>query len=157
MKYCSRVFDFIATRFPRKPVVYFLLLGAWGITLWFLSAGNPVPKEAAQIPHLDKLAHFTYFGIGGVFLTVTGLMFWPVLKRQRWRVFFAVVLVGAGIGRLDEYHQTFTPGRSGNDMGDLVADVLGCAAGACGVLFIVLPGVIRQDLKRKLANSEKRK
>ncbi len=153
MKCCSRVFHFIATRFPRKPVVYLFLFTVWFITLWCLSAGNPVPDDVPKIPHLDKLAHFTYFGIGGVFMAVVGLVLWPKLKQQRWRIFCWVVFFGAVIGRLDEYHQTFTPGRSGNDMGDWTADILGCSAGACLVLFIILPEVLRQKSKRKKKES----
>jgi len=154
MKYCSRVFDLIATRFPRKPVAYLLLIVLWLVTLWCLSAGNPVPKNAPQIPHLDKVAHFSYFAIGGMFLTVGGLVLWPSLKLHRCRVFCAVVIVGALVGRLDEYHQTFTPGRSGNDMGDWAADILGCAAGALFILAIVLPAVMRRDLKLKEAKND---
>jgi VanZ family protein len=39
------------------------------------------------------------------------------------------ILLFALIGALDEYHQTFTPGRSGNDPFDWLADLLGAAAG----------------------------
>jgi len=56
-----------------------------------------------------------------------------------------VALVCSVIGRLDEYHQTFTPGRSGNDTGDWLADTLGGAAGAVFVLFLVLPGIRKID------------
>jgi VanZ family protein len=41
--------------------------------------------------------------------------------RYSLQVLIFALLVGA----LDEYHQTFTPHRSGNDIGDLTADVLG--------------------------------
>ena len=149
MKYWSGVLSLIATRFPRKPVAYLCLLGIWFVTLWFLSASHPMPKNGPEIPHLDKVAHFTYFCMGGIFLSASGLVLWPFFKRHRIRFFCAVVLIGAVIGRLDEYHQTFTPGRSGNDMGDWVADSLGCSFGAFFVIGIVLPGVIRMDLKRK--------
>lgn len=42
----------------------------------------------------------------------------------------AAVVVIALIGALDEYHQSFTPGRSGNDPFDWLADLLGAIAGA---------------------------
>jgi VanZ family protein len=145
MNYCSRVYHFIATRFPRKPVVYLCLFGIWGLTLWFLSAGNPAPKNGPEIPHVDKLAHFLYFSAGGALLTTVGLVFWPIFKNRRRRLFVLVALMCSVIGRLDEYHQTFTPGRSGNDTGDWLADTLGGAAGAVFVLFLILPGIRKVD------------
>lgn len=122
-------------------MAYLCLLVVWAVTLWFLSAGNPAPKNGPEIPHLDKLAHFLYFSAGGVLLAACGLLLMPVLRQQRWRLFWCVTALVAVIGRLDEYHQTFTPGRSGNDMGDWAADILGGGAGACFVLFLVWPGL----------------
>ncbi|GEM_PF-198787 len=154
MSYCSRVFHIIATRFPRKPVAYLCVLAVWGTTLWFLSAGNPAPKNGPDIPHLDKVAHFLYFSAGGATLATCGLVLWPAFKRLQWRLLMAVTLVGSVIGRLDEYHQTFTPGRSGNDYGDWLADTLGAAAGALFVLLIVLPRIRHLGVKSQ-KNSEK--
>lgn len=141
MNYCSRVYHFIATRFPRKPVVYLSIFGIWGLTLWFLSAGNPAPKNGPEIPHLDKLAHFLYFSAGGASLATFGLVFRPDMKNRRWLLFVLVALICSVIGRLDEYHQTFTPGRSGNDTGDWIADSLGGAAGVIFVIYLILPGI----------------
>lgn len=145
MNCCSRVYHFIATWFPRKPVVYLCLFGGWGLTLWFLSAGNPAPKHGPEIPHLDKLAHFLYFSAGGALLATFGLVLWPSLKVRRRLLLVMVTAITSAIGRLDEYHQTFTPGRSGNDTGDWVADTVGGAAGAIFVLFLVLPGIRKVD------------
>ena len=39
------------------------------------------------------------------------------------------VVLGAAYGASDEYHQTFVPGRSGNDPGDWLADTIGTTAG----------------------------
>lgn len=138
---CSRIFHFIATRFPRKPVAYLCVLAAWGVILWFLSAGNPAPKNGPDIPHLDKVAHFLYFSAGGAMLATCGLVIWPCFKRRKGTLLIAVTLISSVIGRLDEYHQTFTPGRSGNDYGDWLADTLGGAAGALFIVLIVLPGI----------------
>lgn len=41
----------------------------------------------------------------------------------------AVIVIGI-VGILDEYHQSFTPGRSGNDPYDWLADVVGGMVGA---------------------------
>ena len=142
MSYCSRIFHLIATWFPRKPVAYLCLFVAWGVTLWFLSAGNPAPKNGPQIPHLDKVAHFVYFFIGGASLATCALVLWPSLRFFKWRLAVVVTVIISVIGRLDEYHQTFTPGRSGNDVGDWIADTLGGGAGAFVVLVIVLPKIL---------------
>ena len=122
-------------------MAYLCVLAAWGVTLWFLSAGNPAPKNGPDIPHLDKVAHFIYFSAGGVMLATCGLLIWPAFKRRKWTLLIAVTLIGSVIGRLDEYHQTFTPGRSGNDYGDWLADTLGGAAGALFIVLVVLPRI----------------
>lgn len=115
------------------------LLIVWGVTLWFLSAGNPAPKQGPDIPHLDKLAHFLYFFVGGSLLAAHVGFKWAEINR--WRLFLIVALVCCVMGRLDEYHQGFTPGRSGNDIGDWLADTLGGAAGAWWVIFVMMPRV----------------
>lgn len=83
-----------------------------------------------QMPilHFDKLAHFLFFLGGGFVLTS-----WWISRKNgevAWKkivpLFIAILAV---IGWLDEWHQTFTPYRSGNDIFDWMADVLGGAAG----------------------------
>ncbi len=134
-----KIIQSIAARLPKRPAAYLCLFIAWGITLWFLSAGHPVPKDTPDIPHLDKLAHFSYFFGGGLLLaTFSGLRFSDWSHR---RIFLSVLLLGCLIGRLDEYHQTFTPGRSGNDPWDWLADTIGIAAGAWVSLVVLLPQI----------------
>ena len=63
-----------------------------------------------------------------------------------WVIFAIVVLiVGVLIGRLDEYHQSFTPGRSGNDNGDWLADILGAATGSWIMIKCMLPRLLSGD------------
>lgn len=128
-------------------MAYLCLWVIWLVALWYLSAGNPAPKSAPQIPHLDKVAHFGYFLIGGGLLAFFGLMKWAAISRMR--LFGVVWVIGAVIGRLDEYHQTFTPGRIGNDTGDWLADMLGTAFGAIVVIWFVMP-----ELQRALVRSK---
>lgn len=143
--FISRVIEFCAVWLPKKPAAYFFLFIVWLVTLWFLSAGSHVPKDGPEIPHLDKVMHFGYF-FGGAGL-LTG---WLGLHRRismpegsLWGVFVIVVIVvGFVIGRLDEYHQSFTPGRTGNDNGDWLADILGSIGGAWVMLVSVLPRLI---------------
>ena len=123
------------------------------MTLWFLSASHPMPKNGPEIPHLDKVAHFGYFLMGGALLATSTLVMFPTLRCRRWSLFIVLVLIVSTIGRLDEYHQGFTPGRSGNDDGDWVADTLGGAAGVFLVIGFILPSVRKYDLKNKAKNN----
>ena len=125
-----------------RPAVYLFLVLVWAVTLWFLSAGNPTPKNAPEIPHLDKLVHFTYFFGGGAAVACWLGLSWP--DWSRFRVFAVVTVVFCILGRLDEYHQSFTPGRSGNDMGDWIADILGAAVGSLVVVMVLMPRLLRR-------------
>ncbi|BDS06096.1 hypothetical protein NT6N_11360 [Oceaniferula spumae] len=140
----SRVIDFLAARLPRRSAAYLFLFIIWAVTLWFLSEGNPAPESAPEIIHLDKVAHFGYFfGGGGLLAGFFGLRSQVKMPhRFPWAVFFTVLLIGTVIGRLDEYHQSFTPGRSGNDNWDWLADILGTAAGAWVMLISVIPRLV---------------
>lgn len=95
--------------------------------------------------HLDKIAHFGYFfGGGGLLAAFLGLRQRVPAPHGSFRnVFWLVVLVGCVVGRLDEYHQSFTPGRTGNDIGDWLADILGTAVGAWVMLSSVVPRLVK--------------
>ncbi|MGJ8643844.1 MAG: VanZ family protein [Luteolibacter sp.] len=87
-----------------------------------------MPEGGPEIPHIDKVLHFGYFFGGGIILSTYVLLKKGVTASITIR-FLIPLAVLASIGALDEYHQTFTPGRSGNDPFDWLADVLGAAAG----------------------------
>ncbi len=111
------------------------------MALWFLS-GRPVPEApTVDIPGFDKVLHFTYFLIGAILLSIA-----LHLRRDPRRASFpwsllVVTISLAAIGALDEWHQSWIPTRSGNDLGDWIADVLGSLTGAlaCKVLLGYLP------------------
>ncbi|MCL2844555.1 MAG: VanZ family protein [Chitinivibrionia bacterium] len=71
----------------------------------------------------DKLKHIiAYFTLG------TFLCLW--IPREKWLakpLFWGalVVITGTVFGILDEFHQSFVPGRSGNDIGDIIANFIG--------------------------------
>ncbi|NJM37348.1 MAG: VanZ family protein [Akkermansiaceae bacterium] len=88
----------------------------------------PGPEEP-PIANFDKIAHFGFF-FGG-----SGLLCAYLYRRQtgtvNWKklILTAVIIISI-VGALDEYHQSFTPGRTGNDQYDWLADILGGISGA---------------------------
>jgi VanZ family protein len=73
----------------------------------------------------DKMKHvIAYF--------VLGVSFCMWIPRKNWfaKPFFwgiLIIVLSTVFGIIDEYHQSFVPGRSGNDLGDLIADVIGAS------------------------------
>jgi VanZ family protein len=107
----------------RKPAPWWLAVLVWAGVLWLLSANKPLPS-GPSFPFKDKVLHCTYFA-GGAFCFLTAL-----LGNQRppptaaRLIFFGLLFTGV-MGALDEFHQTYTPGRSGNDPWDWLADLCG--------------------------------
>ena len=87
-------------------------------------AQPPGPK--IDINGIDKLEHAAYFAAGGVCLAMA-LALRSSAGPSWWRIAGLVLLAGAGVGWFDEWHQTFTPGRSGLDVYDWIADLTGSA------------------------------
>jgi hypothetical protein len=111
-------------RIIRNQSLWILFTIIWAIALWFLSSSKP-PLMGPSFPLKDKLQHCLYFAGGGICF----LLAWPgsasVFRRSLRKNAFQAMLFTAAIGALDEYHQTFTPGRSGNDPWDWLADISG--------------------------------
>jgi VanZ family protein len=84
----------------------------------------------------DKIKHFiAYFVLG------TTCCIW--ISRKNWLakpIFWCVtvIVLCTVFGVLDEYHQSFVPGRSGNDLGDLAANFIGGLVSVFLYLFIAL-------------------
>ena len=111
----------------RHPAPWLGLFSIWWGTLWWLSSRvNHVPAPLG-FQASDKVLHFGYFAVGGVVLGLGLRALWGDGGRHlRWLLGFAVL---ATTGALDEVHQAYVPGRSGHDLLDFVADLLGSAAG----------------------------
>lgn len=112
----------------RKAPLWLAALGTWFLVLWMLSSmrnfGKPIPGD-----HTDKLLHFLYFFAGGVLFT--GWRFFLNPGRPDWRkIIPAAIIVIALVGVIDEWHQCYTPGRSGGDVWDWTADLIGAIAGS---------------------------
>lgn len=76
----------------------------------------------------DKVLHCVYFS-GGAFCLVTALLAGRPRVPALWVGLGVGLLFAAMTGALDEFHQSFTPGRSGNDPADWLADICGGALG----------------------------
>jgi VanZ family protein len=93
----------------------------WAVVLWNLSA-SPSLQSGPSFPLNDKFLHCGYFGGGAVCFLLA--LFGKTTPLPGWRTLALRSLpFTAIIGALDEFHQTFTPGRSGNDPWDWLADV----------------------------------
>ncbi|RYD17121.1 MAG: hypothetical protein EOP88_28250, partial [Verrucomicrobiaceae bacterium] len=111
------------------PRFWFIAFLIWFAVLWGLSSISLNSGHSPPIDHFDKVQHFGYF-FGGSGLLCAWL-FRRNPERPDWkRIFTVSIVVLSLVGALDEYHQSFTPGRSGNDLYDWLADFLGAIAGA---------------------------
>ncbi len=116
-------------RLSRQPAAWFSALFCWFALLWFFSSIEGSPEIPPPFPHFDKLAHFGYFLAGGFLLTGGNFNRNPVVTSWKPMIVTAIVVM-AVVGAIDEWHQCFTPGRSGADPWDWLADLLGGASGA---------------------------
>lgn len=105
-----------------------MAFGLWLAGICVLSSmSGPQLEPAFEFLPGDKFAHFVAFALGGALLAVA-------LKRSfamSWSRVIGLSVLSVGLfAAVDEWHQTFTPGRSGGDIGDWTADMLGAATGA---------------------------
>lgn len=94
--------------------------------LIFYQSSNPVPEKIPSLLHMDKILHFTAYGIlGALFFRAfrrSGLKFPPLIP-----VFLSIICAGA-YGISDEIHQSFVAVRTA-DINDVLADVAGSTLG----------------------------
>jgi VanZ family protein len=100
-------------------------VAVWLAVLWLLSAQSDLPA-GPSIPGKDKIEHCLYFCAGGIFFLLALYGRSPVIPDWRALSLRGMAFTGL-VGALDEFHQTFTPGRSGNDPWDWLADLSGGA------------------------------
>jgi VanZ family protein len=104
----------------------------WAGGILWLSSLSPRDLPETAFLFSDKFNHFVAFAVGG-WLTASALRLSHPSTPVAVRLLLAVALVGA-FGAFDEALQTFTPGRTGGDLYDWIADFLGAAAGALSTL-----------------------
>lgn len=138
------------------PVFAWTLVLAHGGVIWWLSSfSNVGPKvDSALWAVLGNLAHAPLFGILALFVATALLRDdgtgWP---RIEVRSVVAVLSIVGLYGAIDEWHQSFTPGRRPSPM-DLATDLIGASCvlwigaylGTCerterGLLLRLLAGV----------------
>ncbi len=98
--------------------------GLWALALAtsiVFASGNVPAQVPGSFVGLDKLAHFGVFGLLATLLLRTGILW----RRSGWRGWLAVGIVSV-FGATDEWHQSFTPGRS-VEYADWIADTAGAA------------------------------
>ncbi len=130
----TRLLTYAANRLP--PVICWGAVALWAATIWWLSS-NPVPElpdPAFEIPHLDKIVHFIAFGIGA-FGTA-----WAARRSGlgRGAAQLLSIIAIAAFGAIDEWHQLSTPGRTGGDLFDWLADCAGAIVGTLIALSLFL-------------------
>ena len=113
--------------------------------IWVLSIQTPAQLSALTWLPNDKLMHFIEFVILGLLLA------WASVRSWQWskpimQLLLAIV-VGMTLAALDEFHQSFVPGRH-SDITDWLADVLGITAGALVTWWFLSNGRSRADVPR---------
>ena len=117
-----------------------LRIGSWiAVAFWALGIFVLSSISGSEIAKMnvfdvwDKAAHFTAFAVGAVLLALA--LRWNT--EWSWPRIVRVTIVAISIfGATDEWHQLYTPHRSGADVGDWTADTLGAIAGAAVTSFI---------------------
>ena len=90
--------------------------------VFFVSGESEIAAPHVGIT-LDKVGHFAVFGA-----LATSIVRLPRFRARGWGGACAAALIAMGYGALDEYRQSFTPGRS-VEFADWIADALGAATG----------------------------
>lgn len=96
----------------------------WALVICYLSSLTNDDLQVMPSPLLafDKVVHAIAFAGGGMFLGVALRQ----TSRLRGGWLFVGIVLGIGLfGAFDEIHQLYTPGRSGADFYDWVADMIG--------------------------------
>lgn len=103
-------------------------LTAWAATILWLSSRTPEQLPAVAFVASDKFNHFAAFGVGGWLAASSLRASWP--RARTAAQLLVAALVVAAFGAIDEISQLATPGRSGADLYDWIADFLGAVCGA---------------------------
>ncbi|MEO6052725.1 MAG: VanZ family protein [Chthoniobacterales bacterium] len=116
-----------------RPLLWFGFV-LWMVVVFWLS--SLTPKDLPPVPAwegVDKVAHVIMYIAGACALCMA------LRATVSWRwlaVILVTVVVVSFYGVTDEYHQLYTPGRSGGDVGDWIADFTGAVIGSMVIIFL---------------------
>ncbi|MEM9192721.1 MAG: VanZ family protein [Myxococcota bacterium] len=117
----------------RRSLVSWLPAVAYMALIWFVSSIDLGRVSVDFLPLRDKAVHFVEYAVLGFFVAYAVRMQWPDRPGvRRSALAFAITLAW---GILDEFHQAFVPGRSGEVL-DIVADGTGAVAGIVAFLIV---------------------
>ena len=118
----------------RRKVVYFPLIVYWIVLLIATSIPtDDFPRVLMTVG--DKIKHFSAYLILGGYLSLAFSLQERVPKLQKHFI-LGGILVASVYGLLDEFHQTFIPGRF-FEWYDWVADILGAITGSSIIGYIL--------------------
>jgi VanZ family protein len=118
-------------RGARLLAVWAAVLGYAALIFYFSSRpGGGLPRW--WFMRYDKVLHAgEYFGLAALLATALARSGLSV-----GRACAAAVAIAFLYGVSDEYHQSFVPGRQGNDWGDILADTVGATLGAAAIALL---------------------
>ncbi len=114
---------------------------AWMGLIFYLSSLTPpeLPKQLGGLAWLGKLrdvaGHLFLYGVLGT-LAMVALASWVAGPTPQARWAFLTAGLGVLYGVLDEYHQSFVPGRYASAM-DVVVDSVGVTLGLAFAWYVV--------------------
>jgi len=114
-------------RLLSQPSLWRVFVLAWAGVLFWLSEQSHLPSPAS-FEGVDKIMHAVYFAAGGVCFLLSLRL--GGFLRSTTAAILVTTLFCSLVGGLDEWHQTYTPGRTGGDVWDWAADTLGGFLGA---------------------------
>ena len=113
----------------RRAAGWLPVLGYCAMIFYFSSrTGGSMPRW--EFLRHDKILHACEYSGLGLLLAFAAVQ--SIASERRVVVLAMALALAWAVG--DEFHQTFVPGRQGNDPGDLAADAAGSTAGV--VAFI---------------------
>ncbi len=117
---------------PARAAWRWLLALAYAGLIFYFSSRPATGLPRFWFMKYDKVLHageYFWFGVLLAFALRGGGL-------SLGRACLLAVAIAVAWGVTDEYHQTFVPGRSGNDLGDLAADTVGAALGSAAFAFV---------------------
>lgn len=116
----------------KRACVWWLAAAGLVAVLWALSSMPARNLGAGWMWQYDKLIHGSVYALLGALIAGGGVARgW----RPRWSAALAIA-VTAAYGLIDEWHQSFTPGRDAS-VGDLLADATGGTIGALAIATLM--------------------